>query len=202
MFTGIIQKVVPIEEFSTAGGEAYLSVCTNYSGIEEGESIAINGVCLTVSQCTEDGWARFYLSPETMLRTNLGKLKNNSLINMERALRMGDSVSGHFVQGHVDLVAKVEDIISEGSSYLLRICLPFSALPYCVPKGSIAVDGVSLTVNQIDSSGKVSIQLIPHTWQYTRFRELSSGDFVNIELDFLAKYVEKQCKNYKELFSN
>lgn len=205
MFTGIIQKVLPLEEFSISGDGAKLAIDTGYSGIEEGESIAINGVCLTVSKCNTEGWASFYLSPETMARTNLGSLKKGSLLNLERSLRLGDRISGHFVYGHVDLTAKLEKSLPQGDAYLLSVLLPSSALPYCIEKGSIAIDGVSLTINKVVPSGdfgEIFIQLIPHTWKHTRFSELSSGDFINIELDSLAKYVEKQCKTYKELLNN
>jgi riboflavin synthase len=213
MFTGIIEKIGLIQgvrgfspspgrarafpDESAGPGSRLLEVVTGFDDLALGESVAVNGVCLTVagdSAPGRQGVARFYVSPETLSLTNLGRLVAGSHVNLERALALGGRLSGHLVQGHVDgqgeLVSVREIASSEGSSWELRVALPPGLERYCVHKGSIALDGVSLTINSLDS-GVAGLLLVPHTWQNTVFCKLRPGDRVNVEVDLMAKYAEK-----------
>ena len=164
--------------------------------IELGESIANNGVCLTVTSFT-DQYMTFDLAPETVKRTALSRLKTGSLINLERSLRMGDRLSGHWVQGHVDGTAflKVSDTLlmpnaSNANFYDLVVELQDPSLrKYCVKKGSISLDGISLTIHEINGN-KLHFQIIPHTWDHTALPDIKLGELMNIEVDILAKYAE------------
>jgi len=201
MFTGIVQKVGKVLEFEKTSPTSYtLKIIQPFETsdpIELGESIANNGTCLTVTKFTND-WMTFDLAPETVVRTALSRLKPGSLVNLERSLRMGDRLSGHWVQGHVDGVAKVlkvsdtflmptasgdgfYDIIVELADPTLR--------KYCVKKGSISLDGISLTIHEI-TGNQLHFQIIPHTWKHTALPDLKMGDLMNIEVDILAKYAE------------
>lgn len=200
MFTGIIQAVCPIRWVEDSAGtiERRIAVETPYSDLQLGESIAVNGVCLTVAK-SEGKIAQFHLSPETIKLTSLGALTKDSRCNIERALKAGDSLSGHWVQGHVDGLGTIERIVEEGESYLVEISLEDRLRKYCVDKGSISVDGTSLTINKVlDETGTFLLQIIPHTWQETIFSEYRTGDLVNIEVDIIAKYVERQCSPFKK----
>jgi riboflavin synthase len=198
VFTGIITKVGKIiEKTERAKSECAFLIETGFSDLSLGESVAINGVCLTVAEFTPSGDASFYASPETLTRTNLGKLKRDSRVNLERALRVGDRLSGHWVQGHVDGVGEVVEISQTGESWNLSVRVPENLERYFVEKGSIALSGVSLTINSIDQN-LISLMIIPHTWQNTNFFSLQSGDSVNIEVDILAKLMERQCLYAKQ----
>ena len=193
MFTGIVTKVAPVRHVDHNGDEAVLRIATSFTDLVRGESIAVNGACLTVAESTEAGDAVFYASPETLRCTNLGTLRAMTLVNLERALKVGDRLSGHWVQGHVDGLGELVRLDADAGAYALEVRVPENLRKYCVNKGSIALNGVSLTINTIDDSGLVRIQLVPHTWDNTNFPALRVGDAINIETDILAKLLERQC---------
>ena len=205
MFTGIIQKVGTVLSIEPTSTQSYhLKMNSPFlkdDPIELGESIAHNGVCLTVTAIGEEpsgeAWMTFDLAPETVKRTALSRLKSGSLVNLERSLRMGDRLSGHWVQGHVDGVARVlrleavESTSKTSAPYydlILELVDP-NLSRYCVKKGSIAIDGISLTIHEIRGK-ELHFQIIPHTWDHTALPDLRSGELVNIEVDLLAKYAE------------
>ncbi len=197
MFTGIIEKVAQVKGLESTSANAFELVLNNpFSNtlsdvIEVGESIATNGVCLTVTSFTNSE-IHFDLSPETIRCSSLQRLKRSSKVNLERSLRMGDRLSGHWVQGHVDGTAKVVKLQEAEAGYFDLEIEPtdFTLLKYCVKKGSIAVDGISLTIHHLEQHS-LSFQIIPHTWVETALPDLSIGDLVNIEVDLLAKYIER-----------
>jgi riboflavin synthase len=200
MFTGIVQKVGRVLDFQPTSDQSFTlkmsKPFTSDDPVELGESIAHNGVCLTVTAQGAD-WMTFDLAPETVKRTALSRLKPGSMVNLERSLRMGDRLSGHWVQGHVDgvarvtLVQKVDTGRGAAHDYFdLAVELQDPSLrKYCVKKGSISIDGISLTIHEIRGS-ELHFQIIPHTWSHTALPDLKSGDLVNIEVDILAKYAE------------
>lgn len=199
MFTGIIEKLAPVEQISPSqkGAELKFVIQTGYDALELGESIAVNGVCLTVAEILPDSRAVFYMSAETLSRSNLGEVKTQQSVNLERAMQANARLSGHIVQGHVDGVGSLLSTEKQGECYLLEFSIPANLSRYIVEKGSICLNGVSLTVNRIqarEGSAQVSITLIPHTWEHTQFNELKPGAAINIEVDVLAKYVEKLCQ--------
>jgi riboflavin synthase len=199
MFTGIIQKVGTVKSLSGAR-TIQIEVATGFGDLESGESVAVNGVCLTVTEFNAQGDARFFVSEETMNKTNLGDLKTASLINLERAVTLSTRLSGHLVQGHVDGLGKLVDLKENPESREIRIEIPARLSRYVVEKGSIAINGVSLTVNRLEHSASdhatICITLIPHTWTHTQFQTIRKGDTVNIEVDVLAKYVESLGRAY------
>ncbi len=191
MFTGLIQNKGTIRTLSKDGGSGSLVIEAGGwdRPVQIGESIAVQGVCLTVTRIDSDRLT-FDVLGETFQCTNLGDKVEGAPLNLERALREGDPLGGHMVQGHVDGVGKVREIKPVGRDYIVRIACDESILRYIVYKGSIAVDGISLTVAEVDEES-FSVHIIPHTWDVTTFGEMSVGDAVNLEADPLAKYVEK-----------
>ncbi len=155
---------------------------------EIGESIAVNGCCLTV--VSFDDGLHFDLSEETLRRTSLGSLENGSKVNLERAMRMGDRLGGHMVQGHVDGLGKLLWVAQEAGSWLMRFGVPTGGERYLIDKGSVTVDGISLTVVKPEGN-EFDVAIIPHTWENTNLSSLKKGDMVNMEFDVLAKHVEK-----------
>jgi riboflavin synthase alpha subunit len=154
-----------------------------------GDSVSIAGACLTVTS-VDDGRLSFHAVPETIQRSSLGRLRAGGDVNVEPALRAGDPLGGHYVQGHVDAVGTVRALDSEGAGARLWVDAPTEVLRYCVDKGSIAVEGVSLTIAGLDDDG-FAIALVPHTLEATTLGALAPGDPLNLEVDVLAKYVEK-----------
>ena len=184
MFTGIIEKTGVV---SSLEGKK-LTLQARFHKISLGESVAVNGCCLTVVS-KKEGRLVFDLSEETLQKTNLGQLKKGSKVNLERSLRAGDRLGGHFVLGHVDAVGKIISLKRLKSSLIMIVSFPQDLRPYMVEKGSVAVDGISLTLYNLEkTSFKVSI--IPHTETYTSLHQKKVGDFVNLETDILAKYVQ------------
>lgn len=205
MFTGIIQKVGKVTQTEKAGqqgGSTLIRVATGYADLESGESIAVNGACLTVTEFDAGGDALFFVSPETLAKTSLGALRAGSRVNLERALTLAARLSGHLVQGHVDGLGRLASVDPLEGSYLVRFEIPAALARYCVEKGSIALNGVSLTINRIGrpgpaaASAEVFVTLIPHTWEHTQFSSMAVGDPVNVEVDVLAKYVESLSMPY------
>jgi riboflavin synthase len=184
MFTGLIREVGEVVSFE----DGRLTVAAAQDAAL-GDSIAIDGVCLTVV-AHDGGTLAFQAVPETLARTSLGTLEAGSRVNLEPALRAGDPLGGHYVQGHVDGVGTVRGVEPEGDGKRIWTDAPGDLLRYIVEKGSIALQGASLTVAAVDEQG-FAVALIPHTLQETTLDALNAGDRVNLEVDVLAKYVEK-----------
>ncbi|MBW2465762.1 MAG: riboflavin synthase [Deltaproteobacteria bacterium] len=198
MFTGIILgKGTLIEKRSSGSGMVFsLESDFDLTDPEEGESIAVNGVCLTAKEIS----ARKFtvdVSPESLARTNLGKLTVGSKVNLERALRLSDRLGGHMVSGHVDAVSTILERKPVGDFIRFAFAVPQGLAKYIIEKGSIAIDGTSLTVNSCDDS-TFSIVVIPHTLEVTLLGSLREGESVNIEVDLIGKYVEKMLQAEKD----
>ena len=192
MFTGIIEELGEVRALEHAGDVLRLDVaaCATLDGSALGASVAVNGVCLTVVAARADGLA-FEIGPETLARTTLGSLKAGQAVNLERPLRFGAAVGGHLVLGHVDGIGTVTDVSRVESTARVRIALPGPALaPLLVPQGSVAVDGVSLTVAALETLA-FEIMVIPHTLAVTTFGRLTAGRTVNIETDVIGKYLQR-----------
>jgi len=191
MFTGLVREVGRV--VFVAGGEAGIRLeveaPATAASARVGDSVAVGGVCLTVV-AVDGGRLAFDAVPETLSRTSLGHLEAGGAVNLEPALRVGDALGGHFVQGHVDGVGTVRSVVVEGSGRRVWVDAPAALLRYVVEKGSITVEGASLTVAGIDEHG-FAVALIPHTLEVTTFGSLAPGDPVNLEVDVLAKYVER-----------
>jgi riboflavin synthase len=188
MFTGLIEAVGEVSEMAPSTAGFRLRLATPIAReIAPGDSVAVNGVCLTVVSC--DGTAiHADVSPETLRVTALGSLRPGALVNLERPLRADARLGGHFVQGHVDATGTLEDIRQDGDSFWLTLSYPALLAPYFVRKGSIAVNGISLTVADVDDR-RFDVQIIPYTWEHTNLRLAKRGDVVNLECDILGKYV-------------
>jgi riboflavin synthase len=195
MFTGLIEALGQVEALAPCGPgrELILAEPALAPQLTIGESVAVNGVCLTVVACQGNTF-RFQLGPETLTRTNLGQLQPGDRVNLERALRVGDRLGGHFVQGHVDGVGTLLRRQPEGDWDRVWFSCPAALTVQMVPKGSIAVDGISLTLVEVTSEG-FSVALIPHTLHHTTLGFKKPGDTVNLETDLLAKYVGKYLEN-------
>lgn len=181
MFTGIIEAVEKVRSVSL--GKLEVSVPLGWA-LSEGESVAVNGACLTVA-LHKPGLAAFAVSPESSSRTTLKRLKAGSLVNLERALAVGARVGGHFVTGHIDGAVKLISVRDEGNSRVIEVEKPTEAV--MVEKGSVALDGISLTVYDI-TPASFKAAVIPHTWEHTALKNLKPGSFLNIEYDILGKY--------------
>jgi riboflavin synthase len=187
VFTGLVREVGTVASMS--GGRLTIDAPETARGVQLGDSVAIDGVCLTVV-AFNGATLSFDAVPETLSRTALGTLDQGSRVNLEPALRAGDALGGHYVQGHVDGVGAVRTVAPEGEGRRVRFEAPAELLRYIVEKGSIAVQGTSLTVAAVDETG-FEVALIPHTLQATTLGELTLEQPVNLETDVLAKYVEK-----------
>jgi riboflavin synthase len=188
VFTGIIQAKGSVIELTDGVLRVNAPASFAPDGFEIGESIAVNGVCLTV--ISEDGGLRFDVSPETLRRTSLGDLAPGKSVNLERAMTAHGRFGGHVVQGHVDATGEVVSITPQGNSIVFRFRAPDEYDRYLIDKGSATIDGISLTV--VDpKEGAFDVWVIPHTLQETNLGERQPGDRVNLEFDVLAKYVEK-----------
>ena len=191
MFTGIVRELGTVAAVS--GGEEgvrlELDAPTTAAGVRLGDSVSVSGVCLTVVAAS-GGRLSFDAIPETMRRSSLGKLRTGSTVNLEPALRAGEPLGGHYVQGHVDGIGTVSSVAAEGGGARIAIDAPAELLRYCVEKGSITVDGVSLTIAALTETG-FEVALIPQTLEVTTLGRLAPGDAANLEVDVLAKYVEK-----------
>jgi riboflavin synthase, alpha subunit len=192
MFTGIVEDIGTVKELKPQKEEVLFTIQPKNIDVKEirlGDSISVSGTCLTV---TLIGGNTFTVeaSHETLKRTNLSKLGVGSRVNLERSLRLGDRLGGHIVNGHVDGVGKVESAQERGKSVEFWFSLPEELSKYIVEKGSIAIDGVSLTINEVIGN-RFSVNIIPYTQEATIFADMKSGDYVNIECDIIGKYVEK-----------
>jgi len=189
LFTGIIEEVGKIKELRRSGVEARLSIAskTVQQGLAKGESVSVNGVCLTAVEVAGDGFAAD-ISEESLQRSTLSKLRRGTPVNLERALSIGARLGGHIVQGHVDGIGRVEAISDVGEGRIYTFSAPPQVWGYLVEKGSIAVDGISLTISEMHENG-FSVAAIPLTVEETNLKGITVGDAVNLEVDILAKYV-------------
>jgi riboflavin synthase len=191
MFTGLIEEVgtVVAVRARNHGTELQIAAPGTAKQVNPGESVAVNGCCLTVTSCRSD-LLTFDLLEETIARTNLHDLRQNSPVNLERALRADGRIGGHFVQGHVDCVAAIVAFGAKGADFRLEIELPENSRHYVASKGSIALNGISLTVADVLPTNFV-VWIIPYTKRHTNLDRATTGDLVNLEFDVLAKYVER-----------
>ncbi len=192
MFTGLIQAVGQLARRDHCGGDQRLRMTVGalpVDGLQVGESIAVNGVCLTVVAFDAEGFAAD-VSNETLARTTLGTLAHGAAVNLERAMLPTTRIGGHLVAGHVDAVGRVASIDADGRGQRWRFTASEPVLRYVAAKGSIAVDGVSLTVNDVFGDG-FGVMLVPHTVAHTAFAHAAVGDAVNLEVDLVARYVER-----------
>jgi riboflavin synthase len=191
VFTGIVRERgrVAVAEVNGDGLHLRIQAAGTAADAKPGDSIAVAGCCLTAT-AVEDGSLEFDAVPETIARTNLGRLAAGAEVNLEPALRAGEPLGGHFVQGHVDGLARVRSLEQDGEGARLRLELAPELLRYCVEKGSLTVDGVSLTIAALNDDG-VEIALVPFTLRKTTLSALSPRDEVNVEVDVLAKYAER-----------
>jgi riboflavin synthase len=187
MFTGIVRELGTVDAFD--GARLVVLADETAASAAVGDSVAVAGVCLTVVECGE-GRLAFDVVPETLSRTALGRLEAGSPVNLESSLRVGDPLGGHVVQGHVDAVGRVRSVEPEGEGRRVWVDAPDTVVRYCIEKGSIAVDGVSLTIAAFDDEG-FEVALIPHTLAVTTLGRLEPGDEVNLEADVLGKVVER-----------
>jgi riboflavin synthase len=191
IFTGLIIEVGRVRRFDRRADGAYLAIEAGkvLEGTRLGDSISINGVDLTVIEIGSDFFSAD-ASLETLKRSTLGEFRAGRRVNLERALAVGERLGGHMVQGHVDGTGELVTVIEEGNAYRMRFGFPLELGRYIAMKGSITVDGISLTVAGMDDDW-FEVAIIPHTWRETILSELNSGDRVNLEVDVLAKYVER-----------
>lgn len=192
MFTGLIEAVGTLASRELVGGDARLRIAIGslpFADVQLGESIAVNGVCLTVVAFDATGFDAD-ASNETLAMTTLGRLAPGGPVNLERAMRPSDRLGGHMVSGHVDGVGQVLEVRDDARAQRWRFGAPAGLLRYVAAKGSICVDGVSLTVNAVDDEG-FEVALVPHTIAHTAFGRTAIGDAVNLEVDLVARYVER-----------
>lgn len=191
MFTGIIEELGSVKDLrrEAVGARLAISASVVLDGTAIGDSICVNGVCLTVVALGKTEFSAD-VANETLKVTNLGDLKVGQKVNLERALRLSAKIGGHLVTGHVDATGRIREKRQEGNSWRLFFDAPASVLRYVIKKGSIAIDGISLTVADVDASG-FSIAMIPHTAKMTTLGSKSPGESVNLETDVIGKYVEK-----------
>ncbi len=188
MFTGLVEALGEVVSLEAKGEQGRLLVSIPFSGeLAPGDSVALNGCCLTVAEISDDGIA-FDVLAQTLRVTSLGKLAAGSVVNLERALRVGDRLGGHFVQGHVDAVGRIVSLEENGQDHVVEVSLTEEIHRLCVGKGSIAIDGISLTIAELKEASAV-FWITPHTFSHTNLRDAKTGDAVNLEGDMLAKHV-------------
>lgn len=197
MFTGLVEELgeVVSRQHTSRGAVLVIKGESVYDDLKLGDSVAVNGICLTVSKLGAAGVFHTDVMPETLRRTNLHELQKGSRVNLERALRAGDRLGGHFVSGHIDGTGDILSKQREGNAIVYRIEAAPSLQRYLVEKGSVTVDGISLTVVAVDDKSFI-VSLIPHTASLTTLGYKNAGDSVNLEADMLAKYLEKLLAGY------
>jgi len=197
MFTGLIEEIGKISKILTIADGKKFFVSTNkiHKNLKVDDSVSINGVCLTAIKVEKNG---FWVEAvgETMSKSTISYIKRNEDVNLERALRFSDRLGGHLVLGHVNGIGKIKNIVRRGRNYLLEINLSDELMKYVVLEGSIAIDGISLTVAKMNQN-LIGISVIPHSWENTNLKQKIIGAFVNIEVDVIAKYLEKLIINNK-----
>ena len=195
MFTGLVDDVGVVERVERTEAGRTLRVASRYTGLAIGESIAVNGACLTVLAIGE-GWFEVAAVVTTLDRTTIGEWTEGRRVNLERAMRLGDRLGGHLVQGHVDGVGEVESVECRDDALLVDVRLPAELEPLMVLHGSVAVDGVSLTVNALPSPGILQLSIIDHTARHTTLGALQVGAAVHVEADMVGKYVRQLAAPY------
>ena len=196
MFTGIVEETGEITDVTMTDEGRRLRIATSFDGLSQGASISVSGACLTV-EAFGDGWFSVFLATETLDRTYLGDLAVGDQVNLERAMAADDRFDGHVVQGHVDGTAEVVDVQRIGDDWEFTFSLPDALAGYVVEKGSISVDGISLTVAALDGE-QFAVAIIPETYDVTTLSEKSAGDPVHLEVDVVAKYVESLVEGYPD----
>jgi len=196
MFTGIVTDVGQVRHVEKRG-DTHVVIATRYdvSTIDIGASIACSGACMTLVDKgnVKDRWFAFTASGETLSKTTLGDWKVGDRVNLERPLRVGDELGGHIVSGHVDDVAEIVSVLPDGESTRMIFQAPAALARFIAPKGSVALDGVSLTVNEVDGA-RFGVNIIPHTFEVTTFGQAKPGKKVNLEVDLFARYVARLVK--------
>ncbi len=193
MFTGIIRNLGQVKNIGRSDSSHELQVVAEgfFDDSSIGDSVAVNGVCLTIKKHSSNE-ACFDLATETIRKTSLSNIQNGKEVNIEKSLRLGQSIDGHLVYGHVDQTAEILEIIAEDETWKYRFALPVSLIKYFAPKGSVSIDGVSLTIGEVekidDSRFYFTVYIIPHSFNNTIFKSYSAGEVVNIEIDPLARY--------------
>jgi riboflavin synthase len=190
MFTGLVDDVGVIERVSRATAGRCLRIACRYEDLEEGESVAINGACLTIV-AHGSRWFEVAAVETTLGRTTIGDWREGQRVNLERAMRADGRFGGHLVLGHVDGVARVHQVIRAGDATVMDLAIEAELSDLMVPHGSLTVDGVSLTVNELPTAGTVQVSLIDHTLRHTTLGALTAGDRVHIEADIIGKYVRR-----------
>ncbi|WP_256684576.1 riboflavin synthase [Halococcus qingdaonensis] len=194
MFTGIVETTGEVQDVREEESGRRIRVATDLSGLEHGDSIAVDGTCLTVEETGET--IELFCSAETLARTTLSAVEPGDALNLERPLAADGRLDGHFVQGHVDATTELVDIEQVGEDWEFTFSLPDDIAHYVVEKGSITVDGISLTVAELDED-RFSVAVIPTTYELTTMNELAPGDGVNIEVDVIAKYVDRLLDGHR-----
>ena len=199
MFTGLIKKIGKVEKFTPLSEGALIAVKwpNRPSEIELGDSVSVNGVCVTANKLSANSFEAL-LSKETLERTSLAKLSTDSSVNLELPIQGKSFMGGHFVQGHVDGVGEVFSIESVGECWKVVITIPENLGAYVAKKGSIAIDGISLTINEVISPSGVEVMIIPHTWENTIAHTYRPTTKVNLEVDILAKYIHRALERTQE----
>jgi riboflavin synthase len=190
MFTGLVESVGTVISLESMGEQARLTLALPFAAeLKSGDSVAINGCCLTVAAITAGG-VSFDLLAQTLRVTSLGELTVDSQVNLERAMMVGDRFGGHFVQGHVDATGRITRLETNGQDHIVGVSLPADIHLLCVDKGSLALDGISLTIAELTADEAV-FWITPHTWEHTHLHTARVGQSVNLEADMLAKHVAK-----------
>lgn len=194
MFTGLVEETGSIESISSAGEGKRVEISADkvFEDVEIGDSIDVSGACLTVEEFTQKG-VQIFLAEETLDRTWFSDLEEGDEVNLERSLTPEDRMGGHYVQGHVDEVSEILEIEELEEGWNIRFSTPEELGKYIVEKGFIAIDGISLTITEVDEGG-FSVTIIPESWRKTNLSQLEEGDGVNIEVDVMAKYAEKATR--------
>lgn len=196
MFTGIITDIGTIKEVSGTSDKSFKILSQfDLASINLGDSIACSGVCLTVTS-KQNGLLHFDVSNETLSKTTLADWNIGAKINLEKALRVGDHIGGHNVSGHVDCTARIASIVKDARSWVIDIEPPKEFMPFLAPKGSVAIDGTSLTINKT-TSDIISLNIIPHTWENTIISDYHMGNLVNLEVDTMARYIAHYVKHFQ-----
>jgi riboflavin synthase len=190
VFTGLVTDIGTIEDIATTNAGREFRIACHYEDVRDGESIAVSGVCLTVREHAPHWFLAAAMSP-TVARTTMGRWAIGRRVNLERSLRLGDPFGGHIVQGHVDGVGEVRAVHQGADARLMDLTLPASVADLAVPRGSVAIDGVSLTVSELLDAATIRVALIEYTLRHTTLRDLAPGDEVHVEGDIIGKYVQR-----------
>jgi len=193
MFTGLIETTGIVNALEISNNSTSLKIISNikWTDLKYGESIAINGVCLTLEEIANDNILTFHILNESIKRTNLGSLKKGDKVNLERALAIGDRLGGHFVSGHIDTTSEICDICKMEYDFIIKITTPKKLYPFLIEKGSIAIDGISLTLVEVNENF-FSVHIIPTTLKDTTLEIKKTGELVNLEGDMIGKYIFHQ----------